>query len=79
MADLLQKKREMTAQKADKWETLLVVSIIFIYHMIAHYSVIMIMKIKLLKHVIKDSKMRDDIADADLHSEMLKACKMKNS
>ena len=79
MADLLQKKREMTAQKADKWETLLVVSIIFIYHMIAHYSVIMIMKIKLLKHVIKDSKMRDDIADADLHSEMLKACKMNNT
>ena len=47
--------------------------------MIAHYSVIMIMKIKLLKHVIKDSKMRDDIADADLHSEMLKACKMNNT
>ena len=58
-----------------------IVSIIFIYHMIAHYSVIMIMKIKLLKHVIKDSKMkmRDDIADADLHSEMLKACKMYNT
>ena len=76
MTDLLQKKGNDSSESRQMRN---IVSIIFIYHMIAHYSVIMIMKIKLLKHVIKDSKMRDDIADADLHSEMLKACKMNNT